>query len=190
MRIRVFALLALTIVLFAFGDYATLAQDLNPTEAPVVAPMAQEVVSPLEEAAPAAPLTCPTWFDPACTGQLFINAISKLIPAIFMASPLTVAAVSVLKRWSALDSIPAPTLVFVVALILWGIGSIVNYAGYGEQFVTVQAILERLVQDFAPLLLGLGATTVIAPKYFDALAENKVPVLGYKRTVMPMSKRL
>src|SRR5690606_12996194 len=113
MRKSVVALFALTVLLFAFGAYASLAQDLNPTEAPVVAPVDQEASTPLEEAAPAAPLTCPTWFDPACAGQLFIDALSKLIPAAFFASPIVVTVVSLLKRWSALDNIPAPTLTFV-----------------------------------------------------------------------------
>jgi type III secretory pathway component EscS len=120
---------------------------------------------------PALPIT-----DLNIAGETLLNAIAAILIGALNA-PLTTTIVGLLKRVKALEQFSSQTLSFVVAGLLWTVGTIMIAFGYGVQFNATTDFLT----EFLPLFSGLVTNLAAGHAIYEA-AKNKVPVVGYQRT--------
>jgi len=108
-------------------------------------------------------------------GETLINAIAAILIGTLNA-PLTTTIVGLLKRIKALNQYSAQTLSFIVAGLLWSVGTILISFGYGVEFNAGADFLTQLLPLFSGLVANLAAGHVT----YEA-SKNKIPVVGYQR---------
>lgn len=146
----------LLIVLFGLLALPALAQGdgpAEPTAPPFGAPTPEEVVAGL------------------------LNAVLALFVAV-PSSAFGVLVVSLVKRLPFTQGIAAPVINLVVGIVLtlvvWGAGAL-NLTTQLEKAV-------EIILTVAPILIGTGATSLMAAGTYNHLVKGKLPVVGYSRS--------
>lgn len=107
--------------------------------------------------------------------DLLIKAIAN-ITFVPIAALLVVALTGIFKRFLP-ASVPAGLIVLVLQVITWVLWMLALHFGYGAQFESAV----QLFTTIATIVAGLVGSTVIASAVHNLAAENKVPLVGYKR---------
>jgi hypothetical protein len=118
-------------------------------------------------------------------GEALLRFVSTAILGGFITAPTTTVIVAILKRLSALRSVSAEWLAFVVGAVLYVLVLVAGAVGYEAEFRSFLDLLTTIlpaVSGFVLTLLGAGATYQLAKK-------TDAPVIGYERGARSYSAR-
>lgn len=172
-----FSVFVIFILLFGLLGVVSAQEDVSPDgesslvdEAPVVDEAADDGFS--------IDITATSYKDRlAVFSEMLFRLIYNLVYLPF-AAPLVQLLVQFTKRFTS-DKINAKILGLFFSTIMFGIWIAANEIGYGGQFESVIAGITTIGVS----LLGVGLTTTGSGKLYDFWKAQKIPGLGFSRTV-------
>ena len=183
-------ILAVLLMLNLFIAAPVLAQEPEPTSAPIVEVTPEPVVidEPIIIEQPEGENPSISIVDVQDAVNALINTMSAVVLGVFGTAPITTVLVAVLKiaqRYlpdvgllRPIRNAPAPHLTFGVAGVLWVLASAAALAGVDVQFKSLIDFLTTTI----PALSGFIVTLLAASRIYKAAKAQQVAIIGYSRT--------